>query len=135
MSKIGQLNTDAFWSMVKRKSISEMLEVVFTAVGEEEAARLAHDTRRMTDLAITKMRDALGEAETEESVDPDINEDEVEHKEPEVDPISATFYKLDKLINKGKWKKAKKVYKDLVAGGMSGSEMDKRKKQIKKGGK
>ena len=138
---MSKLNSDAFWSACKRKSIPEILETVFTEMGYEEAAEVAKNTTRFTDLAMRKMRDALpASEEVEVEEEPTLNEDEVET--PEEDPSELTYAdedaelivlenKVRKAIKKGDYKKAKKALKKFMATGITGTEVDKLKKAVK----
>ena len=134
------VNTDAFWSAVKRKNIPEVLGMVFDAMGETEASELAKNTTRMTDLAIRKMRDALptveelegemsddmGVEESDKAIDPEeLDTDEYAEAmvtETEENEIKSIIKEGKKLIKKGKEKKAKKLFKKH---GLGGSEIEK----------
>jgi hypothetical protein len=120
MKKV-DFNTDAFWSAVKRKNMSELLVFAFTAGGEDEAAEVAKNTTRMTDAAITRIKEALGsptKLDYADETEPDSN-------------LTELIKQLENAIAKGKKKKAKKFYTALAEEGLSGSEMDKYKKAIK----
>jgi iron uptake system EfeUOB component EfeO/EfeM len=130
MEKV-DFNSDAFWSAVKRKDFSAVLAIAFAAAGEDEAAVVANDTTRMTDAAIKRMREALGsETEVVEDSDKAIDPSELDYADEGNELIELTEG-IEKAINAGKKKKAKKLFKELKATGLKGSEMDKIKKAIK----
>ena len=56
---MAQFNDDALWGAVKRKNVQDVLAFVFTECGYDAAAEVAKSTTRMTDQAITRMREAL----------------------------------------------------------------------------
>jgi iron uptake system EfeUOB component EfeO/EfeM len=123
--------SDAFWSGVKRKDFSAVLAIAFTMAGEDEAAEIARNTTRMTDAAIKRMRDALGrETEVVEDSDKAIDPSELDYADEDNELIELTEG-IEKAIKAGKKKKAKKLFKELKATGLKGSEMDKIKKAIK----
>ncbi len=146
------LNTDAFWSAVKRKNMGEILSAAFIAVGQDEAAEIANDTTRMTDAAITRMRSALdsvggtmeahGSVEDEGTDTEDDNTEEVAAKEAvkekpavaEGKPMNGSVEEhqaIMKAIKKGKGKKALKLIKAARDGGARGSVLKDLAKQAK----
>jgi len=146
---MANLNTNALWSAVKRKNIQDILEIVFTEIGEADAAAIARETTRMTDAAITRMKNALSAPEEEEVEVDDVEETEVEVEDVETqsdaddiademlaqreeDEISIMIKDVEKAIAKGKKKKAKKAFAILKESGLKGSVVDGLKKQIKK---
>jgi len=133
------ITTDEFWSAVKRKDVAKMLELTFAQMGYDEAAAVAHETNRMTNLAVSKMREVLPEV-TETDVETDVEEEVieadveagVEETEDDVNEIEAVFIDIKNLIEKGKGKKALKLIKHAKKDlGIGGSEIDKLKKQAK----
>jgi len=114
------LNTDAFWSAVKRKSMGEILAAAFTGVGEDGAATIATDTTRMTDAAIVRMRAALSgkvaEDEGSTTEDPPADPTDVDYADKDADTLTVADIKL--LLESGKKKNikaAKKAFKEQFA--------------------
>jgi VIT1/CCC1 family predicted Fe2+/Mn2+ transporter len=126
MEKV-DFKSDAFWSAVKRKDFSAVLAIAFAMMGEDKAAEVARNTTRMTDAAITRMKDALGgEVETEEPLT--YADDLVTDEGNELIELTEA---IEKAIKEGKKKKAKKLFKELEATGLKGSEIKQIKKAIK----
>ena len=98
------LMTDKFWSAVKRKQMQEVLSIVFEMIDENEASEIAATTTRLTDQAVTRMRNALGEATTEEVVEETVEPEEGE----EPTECQDGYDPIRKAIAKGKGKKALK---------------------------
>jgi hypothetical protein len=119
--------SDSFWSSVKRKQIQEILAVVFEEAGHAQAAEIARNTSRMTELAMTKMRNALAEQHPVEEID---ESDLVEDSDKAIDPTELDYADEDAnrltvgdikaLIKTGKKKNikaAKKAFKEQFAKG------------------
>ena len=112
-------NTDTFFSAVKRKAIGEILATAFGQAGYEEAAEIAKNTTRITDAAITRMRDAMSKPVEEQSskcpVDDDEFEDETKPATEEVNTVALMVSEIKGLVATGKKKNikiAKKAFKD-----------------------
>ncbi len=137
------LNTDAFWSAVKRKNMSEILTAAFIAVGEDEVAGIAKETTRMTDAAITRMRSALGAEGSAEDEGTDTEDDHTEEvaakeavKEQHEDDFKVTVGDIKLLVGEGSKKSlkaAKKAFKEQFA--EDHPNYKELKKLIKKAGK
>jgi len=121
-------NEDKFWSAVKRKSMSEVLEMVLEEAGESAAAEEAAKTTRMTDAAINRIKDAVGVKNAEESQPELTYADDVVEEPNEMIELEAT---VKQYIKAGKRKKAKKALKALLETGITGSEIDELKKEVK----
>ncbi len=129
--KVNVFKTDGFWSAVKRKQVMEMLDLMFTYMGEDEAAAIAKGTTRVTDLSIKRIRESLSGAEetTEEDV---TTEDEQETTCEKEEPVSGSIDEhkaIVKAIKKGKGKKALKLIKAARHGGAKGSALKDLEKQ------
>ena len=140
---------DHFWSAVKRKSMSEVLSIMFTQGNCPLAATAANETTRMTDAAITRMRDALAkdmDGPDAEAIDEALEEgcDPVTDAEDEANAEASKTEKSEtvsgsieehndiiKAIKKGKGKKALKLIAKAREGGAKGSELKKLEKQAK----
>jgi len=98
-------NDDHFWSAVKRRNVQEILEVVFNAVGLDEAADIAGQTTRLTDASMTRMRNAI------------VSNDTVEEEIPtsEITEDVLTVADIKQLIDDGDLKEAKKSLKKQFA--------------------
>ena len=138
---MAQFNDDALWSAVKRKNVQDVLAFVFTECGYDAAAEVAKSTTRMTDQAITRMREALDaplETDTKEVEDSDkaVDQTELDTDEKAEEMVENKLITLEKdivdAIKKGKRKKAKKAWDALAATGARGSVMKDLKRQIKK---
>lgn len=148
MSKKVQFNPN-FWSAVKRKNLLDVLEIVFTESGMEDAGQIAHDTTRFTSAAINRMMDACGVVEADEPTDEQIEQaeqdqalsdagitddgtpdgeyeetmetpDETEAKAEKSIP-DHDFKAIRKAIKKGKGKKALKLIVEAKENGARGS--------------
>ena len=128
---------DHFFSLAKRRQIQDILALIFEDAGEEDAAEIAKSTTRLTAAAIDRMRKALTQ-EIEEEVKEEVDEsqeygDEEEGVE-EDDEYEATLHgKVEKLIKKGKFKKALKKIKEMRKDGYGGSILDGYEAQAKEG--
>ena len=141
---MAQFNDDALWSAVKRKNVQDVLAFVFTECGYDAAAEVAKNTTRMTDQAITRMREALDapvETEVEEVDQTELDTNELDTNELDTNELAEEMVEnklitLEKdivdAIKKGKRKKAKKAWDALAATGARGSVMKDLKRQIKK---
>ncbi len=123
--KVNVFKTDGFWSAVKRKQVMEMLDLMFTYMGEDEAAAIAKGTTRVTDLSIKRIRESLSGAE-------ETTEDEQETTCEKEEPVSGSIDEhkaIVKAIKKGKGKKALKLIKAARDGGAKGSVLKDLEKQ------
>ncbi len=105
------LNTDKFWSAVKRKNVPEMLTLMFQAVGEDEASKVAGETTRLTNLAMTKMRDAFSDECDPALLDYNDNTEVVEVEKDDGDKITVGDIKA--LCEEGSKKSVKAANKAL----------------------
>ena len=101
-----EFESDHFWSAVKRKNVQDILEIVFMAVGLDEAAHEAGQTTRMTDASMKRMRDAIAsnEVTVEEVMATDIPTSELTEE-------LLTVADIKQLIDDGDLKSAKKTLK------------------------
>ena len=131
------VNTDEFFGIVKRKDMLGLLGYIFKEIGEDDAAEVVGGTTRFTAAAVDRMRKALkGDPEEAPCCDPEESIGALPNFEAKVccdaeNEIADQFADLDKLIAKGKKKKAKKLYAAMEESGLTGDEMEKRKKEIK----
>ena len=150
MSKIN-FDSDTLFSAVKRKDVRDMLVYLLGEAGETEAMEIMKSKSRITDAAIREVREALGTTKVEYKMEATATvetDDKVETEEEEADPTDLTFENggevnenvidlagmlkdLEKAIEKGKKKKAKKILAELEDLGLKGSEIKKLKKQVK----
>ncbi len=124
------VHSNTFWSAVKRKSVLEILALVFEEAGLSEVAEECKNSTRITDAFMGRVKSLVPEEVVEAGEA--VKEAVKEAVEEEVDAITEAFNDMDAAIEAGKRKKAKKIYKLMKENGIDGSEMDKRKKLIKK---
>lgn len=127
---MANFNTDAFFSAVKRKNMSDLLKIVFSETGFEDAATIAGETGRMTDAALTRIREALKEIDETDVADLYYQDVITEEAESNSELIKLEK-KVRKAIEKGDAKKAKKALKKLKESGLAGTEVDKLEKEVK----
>ena len=127
--------TTALISALKRKDFKMVIQELMIQDGNEEGGAFIMNTTKLTALALDKAL-ALKNVEIEEETEvelteePTLNEDEVEHKEPETGGIEE-HEAIVKAIKKGKGKKALKLIKKAIEGGARGSEIKKLKAEAK----
>lgn len=151
------LNSDTLFSAVKRKNVRDILLYVFNEAGEEAAFNVLNDKTRLTDAAITEIRQALGTTIPSDVDAPDTTTpnyevsatatvdkgDEAEidattkdatdltYADGDVIDMTGMLTDLEKAIGKGKKKKAKKLVAELEDLGLKGSVFKDLKKQVK----
>ena len=129
-------NSDALFSAVKRKNMRDLLVFVLAEVGETKASEIMNDKTRITDAAITELRQALvgiERVDTEEVETPLATGINVEEDGAD-DVVTGSIEEHNailKAIKKGKGKKALKLIKVAIKGGARGSEIEKLKAQAK----
>lgn len=130
-----------FIACVVRKDVKEMVAVLLEAEGKTSQAKAWRDTSRVTKALIDRtLINGEEEPEVEEPAEevPEVEEPETPSKEvadkemnESANELEGLFEDVTKALNKGKKKKAKKALQALEDAGVSGSEFNKLKKQIK----